>query len=77
MNTPGARIRAYGRCLETLWLVHGSGNADASGVNWSSPGFVDTFHLMKEGVFHAESKEPEPDGIQGSDCCASASWAQL
>ncbi|QFT94770.1 hypothetical protein FIU86_18100 [Roseovarius sp. THAF9] len=30
---------------------------------WSSPGFVDTFSLMRECVFHTENEESAPDGI--------------
>ena len=43
---------------------------------WSSPGLVDTFHLMKESVFDAENADRVPCGIQGADCCAGESWAQ-
>lgn len=32
-------------------------------VEWSSPGFVYTSHLMKESIFHAEKEEPVLDGI--------------
>ncbi len=44
--------------------------------NWSSPGLMDTFSLMKESVFHAENEEPVPDGIQGTIGCAGASRSQ-
>ncbi len=30
---------------------------------WSSPGLMDTFSLMKESVFHAENEEPVSHGI--------------
>ena len=43
---------------------------------WSSPGLMDTFHPKNESVFHAENEEPVPCGIQGTDGCAGASWAQ-
>jgi len=28
---------------------------------------MDILQLMKVSIFHAENKEPVPDGIQGSD----------
>jgi len=45
-------------------------------INWSSPGLMDTFSMMKESVFHAENEEPVPCGVQGSDGRAGAHWAQ-
>jgi hypothetical protein len=36
---------------------------------------MDTFHLMKESVFHAENEEPVPCGFQGAIGCVGASWS--
>ena len=32
--------------------------SDCDTCEWSSPGLMDTFSLMKESVFHAENEEP-------------------
>ena len=71
--TPGLpkflRLRA---CIHDGWLYF----PDTGGLSneflylaflhfkeWSSPGLMDTFSLMKESVFHAENEEPVPGGI--------------
>ena len=56
--------------LEALWIVQilqphfaDIQNVPGALILWRSPGLMDTFSLMKEGVFHVENEECVPNGI--------------